>query len=802
MNAQAVLRALRFRERSCDDLSRVGPQEWERLLPWCDTCQITLLLGEVCGEALPQRIRGIVAEKYADYEMRLKLLKQELSDMAAQLCSEAVPFVLLKGFTHVPALCPDPVVRAQGDIDLWCPNGYAGEACTALRQIGYAPIRTSRSDRHIPPMAIPRQWRWNGRVSEVPISVEIHHRLWSDEGEHIPIGDLSGIWNRRELRTFDGQQYPVLCQPDLVGFAALHFFLHLIHGDLPLQRLWEIAYFLHQHSADRGFWSEWQCLHSPELQRVEALVFAIADGWFGCDLPEQALELRAQLPLAAQTWLRQFLFAPVEAENDSNKNYIWLRLAFMRGLAARGSVFLSGLAPPRIGALLQGSHSRASAAMILLNARRMLGRGIGNVCAIPPTLTGGIKWAARCCGFRRGIGAFFAANLLYDTGEFLFVILYSLYLLNLGFREDMVGLVASAMTAGTLIGSPIAAAVQTKIGLRGLLVTGAVGGGLAGLLRAVPLSHSLLLASAGLNGLLSSFWGVAYAPGVASVAEERNRSTVFAFFTAMAMSLGIVAGVGAVRMPEWVSIATGCSPITGKRAALGFSCALVLLSAIPAARLRLVAAPSSSRRVYPRGPFIRVFVAAILLYTFATASFNTFGIPYLSLHLHFSEHRIGSVFSTGQLLQVAAMLSAPLLIRKLGERRFVFITAAATALLLLLLAVGPAWASLGCYLAYLTFQYMGEPSLFALLMNRVGEHERSGASTLMLIAMSIASTLAAAVAGRFIAGLGYRIPLTVAAVIAGLAAGLFFILPNFTFHLPIGDNKEHENSYDLVSSCR
>jgi predicted MFS family arabinose efflux permease len=78
---------------------------------------------------------------------------------------------------------------------------------------------------------------------------------------------------------------------------------------------------------------------------------------------------------------------------------------------------------------------------------------------------------------------------------------------------------------------------------------------------------------------------------------------------------------------------------------------------------------------------------------------------------------------------------------------------------------------------------MNEPSLFALLMNRVTPPTRSGASSLMFITMSVASTIAAPVAGRAISHLGYTACLAIAALVAACAAFLFFRLPNFASDL-------------------
>ena len=181
-------------------------------------------------------------------------------------------------------------------------------------------------------------------------------------------------------------------------------------------------------------------------------------------------------------------------------------------------------------------------------------------------------------------------------------------------------------------------------------------------------------------------------------------------------------------------------------------------------------------------------MAALFLWTLATASFNPFAIPYLALKLHLPTHQIGTVFSSGQALQVIAMLFGPLWIRRIGEQSYLVITAAGAACMLLLLAwSGPALA-LPAYLAYLTLQYMNEPSLFALLMNRVQEQQRSGASSLMFIAMSLAGCLAAVAAGPVIKNMGYSTCLLVAALIGCIAAVLFSRLPDFASRLQNHNN--------------
>jgi predicted MFS family arabinose efflux permease len=776
----AVIEALRFQHSSLERMEALNEKEWPALLAWCDRRQLSLMLPAFCGDALPVSAREKLSRKRADFEARMKRLKSQLAKISLLLSSGDLPFVILKGFTHSPQLTPDPIWRAQGDIDLWCQAEIAPRAHNLLRQAGYR-AAPSASCRHLPPLLPPDAWQWNGNLAEIPIGVEIHHQLWSDVSGHIRIPDHGEMWDRREKRCFDGHTYEVLATPDLLAFAALHFFLHLIHGDLPLQRIWEIAHFLHTNSDNSRFWRSWRDWHSPQLRQIQAIVFRIAEDWFHCEMPSCAAEEAEALPSEAQVWIDHFVFSPLRSQVDSNKNYVWLHLALTRSLASKcriiGACFLPASIPTVVGRI--DGHRIAGLLRNLVRQRSyLIGRTEHHVRSVLPTLLGGVRFAAKNAGFKEGFGSFLLANALFDVGEFLFVLLYNLYLLDLGFREDILGLITAAMTGGTLVGTPIAAWAERRIGLRGLMVLASLGGALATILRVFSANRTTLLLTAALNGFFFAFWAVAFAPAVASLTRPRNRSVAFGLVTAMGMSLGIAVGVIGVRLPEWAVRLTGsASSAAGKKTTILVGSALVMLAAIPAMRLRIPPREQTAEKTYPRGPFIRRFTAALFLFIAATSSFNGFATAYLSLHVHLALRKIGTVFAGGQSLQVIALLFGPLLIRQFGERAYVFLTALGTAGMLLLLAISPQHLEVAAYLSYMALQYMNEPSLFGMLMNGVRDTQRTGASSLMLITMSVASTVAAALAGRAITRFDYPVCLLTAALLAGAAAILFACLP-------------------------
>src|SRR5579859_3448581 len=72
-------------------------------------------------------------------------------------------------------------------------------------------------------------------------------------------------------------------------------------------------------------------------------------------------------------------------------------------------------------------------------------------------------------GFTSSFWTFLFAENLYDFGLYIFVLLYNLYLLDLGYREDFLGWVTTAMTTGSILGSLPSAAVVRWLGLKRML---------------------------------------------------------------------------------------------------------------------------------------------------------------------------------------------------------------------------------------------------------------------------------------------------------------------------------------------
>lgn len=375
----------------------------------------------------------------------------------------------------------------------------------------------------------------------------------------------------------------------------------------------------------------------------------------------------------------------------------------------------------------------------------------------------------------RPFWVFLAVSCLFNFGMFIFVLLYNLYLLDRGFKEDFLGLVASFSTVGNIAGTFLAVALNRRIGLQRTVMLCFACGVLVSAARALVTGEAALLGLAFFAGIFFAVWAISIAVIVAQVTTPEQRPLGFSIYLAVVIGIGVVADPLAGRLPAWLGDSFGAAtPAQAKQWALLCGCALIVLALLPLSRLRFTRTQTTARATYPRSPFVVRFLVAVAVMTMATAAFNPFANAYFSRHLRMPVEDIGLIFSAGQFAQVVAILLSPLILRWVGVVWGVALMEVAAALSLLFLASGPpgALAAFG-FAGFMAFQWMDEPAMESLLMTRVRPHERSGASSLMYLTIYAASAVAAPAAGFALARLGYATVMSVAALLL-LAGGLMF----------------------------
>ncbi len=373
---------------------------------------------------------------------------------------------------------------------------------------------------------------------------------------------------------------------------------------------------------------------------------------------------------------------------------------------------------------------------------------------------------------------FFVAALCFDLGFSMYLFLYSLFLLDIGFNERQLGLVAGAMTIGGMIGTLPVGALAQRFGPRRVLLAGFMLTPAVCALRPFFPGEHAQIALALLTGLVMCHWAVCFSPATAALTTEKSRTFAFSLLFSTGIGTGGLGGLMGGWLPGWIErmhAATG--PADAKRMVLLLCCAIYALGVWPVLRLKLRAAKTQQGGPWTFHPFLYRYLPAIALWSLAAGAFVPFAQAFLARQAHLSLAHIGAAFSAAQMAQVAAILLAPIVFRRFGLVAGIAYTQAAAAFALAGLACARhVPLAVTMYVAFMALHWMGGPGIYSLLMGRVPETARSTASAANSFTTSLCQAIAAAAAGAAYVAFGYPAVLAVVAAIALLASLLFWTL--------------------------
>jgi predicted MFS family arabinose efflux permease len=778
-SAAAVFAALHLREPLQSALARLDDREWRQALDYSDRSRLTLVLRDAGREAMPEWVRERTDKNAAQNVLRLARIERTYIELADAIKAARAEFLALKGITQCVLLGGRPELRLQYDIDLFAPREHLYTARDALLGCGYEPLKALDAfpTDHLPVMIRKTGWEWQGDYFdvEIPISVDLHFQFWNQSVERLAAPGTSEFWNRRVTRRIAGFDLPVLSPPDALAYTALHLLRHLLRGDLSPFQVYEMAGLLNSLAGDTAFWSEWRELHPSALRQLEAVVFRLSAEWFGCRLAAEAAEEIGQLSAPVNAWFSQFSTSPASAHYDSNKDELWLHCALLDSRRDAWSVARRRLLPLNLPPWGGGIHIPKAEFTWRKRVREWFHylayireRTFRHAAALPQVAISGSRWWVRTNSLGKQFWLFLSSAALFNFALFVFVLLYNLYLSNLGFHEDALGLVNGANRVGSLAGTLPAAVIAHRFGLRNTLLATIGSTAAVELLRALLVSPASATALGFASGCIFSLWAVIFAPVVVGVVDEERRPAALSVFAAVMIAVGIGGNWIGGQLPGWLH---------GTKSVLVLSAILSAAALWPALKLklRMAAAETSCEpsRIYPRSSVLWRFLAAIAVWNLATGMFNPFANVYFS-NLHFSVPQIGNIFSVSQIAQTATVLLAPLVFRRYGLVGGIsWMMLATTAGLCGLAAQPPGFAAVVVFSAYMSFQWMSEPGLNTLLLGEVKEEERSGAAALNYLVAFGAQALAAFGGGALVVRFGYSAVLAGAAAVAAGAAGLF-----------------------------
>jgi MFS family permease len=374
---------------------------------------------------------------------------------------------------------------------------------------------------------------------------------------------------------------------------------------------------------------------------------------------------------------------------------------------------------------------------------------------------------------------YFSAALLFNFGFSIFFFLFNLYLVGYGFNERSLGITGSLMAVGGICGTIPAGVLAERIGLRWTFTAGIGLTCTVSLLQLATVSMPVQYLLAVLSGFALCSWGVCLPPAVAALTTEAQRPTAFGLTFASGIGVGVLAGVTAGYLPSYMRAVVSIPLINtqAERLVLLLACCIAMAALIPISQITLRSSPPRRQMMRLSSPFLRDFFSAMAVWGLVTGAFPPFANVYFVHHLGLSLQAMGSIFSLSQLLQFGAILLSPLLFRALGLAKGIMLTQLTTAGMLLLLAFAHTYMHAAwLYCAYLAAQYMNEPGIYSLLMDRVAASERNAASSYTSLIGSGSRIMASVAVGYTIVHLGYSAVLGGIAALAVVSALLFYRL--------------------------
>lgn len=267
---------------------------WQLALHLADVHTVTpLLYGAYRASGaltqLPAPVRERLHTTYANTLSRAEWLAPAFAELVDGLHGAGIRFFMLKGFPLIDQIYGDRGLRTAFDIDfLLADQRDTQRAIDVMDGLRYEIIpgdHTPPGYRHLSP-----RWRPAPRPdgdyfnARLPWTIEAHTQLWESEWWGLTLGQLDGLWERRQERNVDGRSVATLSDSDNLIYLSMHQMLHVLSNHARLLHFYDI-----HRLANRLDAADWQPVwQRAEGQRLHTFLLAalhISRSVFGTTLP-------------------------------------------------------------------------------------------------------------------------------------------------------------------------------------------------------------------------------------------------------------------------------------------------------------------------------------------------------------------------------------------------------------------------------------------------------------------------------------------------------------------------------------
>nr|WP_316044317.1 MFS transporter [Saccharococcus sp. Marseille-Q5394] len=354
------------------------------------------------------------------------------------------------------------------------------------------------------------------------------------------------------------------------------------------------------------------------------------------------------------------------------------------------------------------------------------------------------EWGRKFSSFNRNVRLFIIGNALIQIGMGVFMVMYNLYIRELGMPETVNGKVISMTAMASAIMLVPAGFLSDRFGRKWMIVGGAVLTVATLFYRGIAVAETPIIAAAFLTGLFMAFVQVSGIPFLAENSSPTERVRLFSVNFAIITIANVVGSLAGGIIADVLETVFNISTVEAIRFALLLGSAIFTIGLIPLFKLQEKSTESDmgEKEHIEESPSADVSFKRnlIVIFHFSFASLLIgFGsglvIPYLNLYFvnrfDASNSYIGLVLSLGSAMTAVAAMIGPALSRKVGKVKAVILFQALSIPFLLLTAYTTSLmlASLG-FLLRQALMNAGNPIQSAVAMEVVSDKYKGLANSM------------------------------------------------------------------------
>lgn len=365
----------------------------------------------------------------------------------------------------------------------------------------------------------------------------------------------------------------------------------------------------------------------------------------------------------------------------------------------------------------------------------------------------------------------------------IYGVIFNLYILRLGFREDLLGLMLSIVFISTGAAAIPAALLCDRIGRKNTLLFSILVTSTALLLLYTITSLDWLLVLSVVYGIGTAFYTVAGSPFLMENSTPDERMHLFSVNSALSQVAYIIGCMAGGMMPNALAMAgVDMAGPAVYRYTLFLSLALIALSAVPILYMNEAGKrPRPVKRFAILGSTIRSSKVQKLIAVNGLIGIGAgMIVPFFNVYFHnllaATTDQIGLIFSAGELVMIVGLMIIPFIVERYGKVKTIAFTELASIPFLIMLAfTASIYVAAFAYIMRMTLMNMANPAINSFNMELAPDEQRATVSSLTSMSWYLCMSLSAYLSGIMMAGSNYVLPFMVTCATYICAALLYYL---------------------------